>query len=52
MQASNPSDNFQQQVLSELRQISQKLGGLETDVEELDFKFDTYQTASDVSDRL
>ncbi len=58
----NQSDipnNFETTVLSELRQINQKLDHLETDVsnlqlklEKVDYKFDTYQKASDSMVRL
>jgi len=63
MQASDATGNFQQQVLSELAQINQRLDSeltqinqrldrLETDVEKIDYKFDTYQKASDQVVRL
>jgi chaperonin cofactor prefoldin len=45
MQTSDASEGFQQQVLSELRQINQRLdkvetniGKVETDLEKIDFK--------------
>ena len=47
MQTSDAPENFQQQVLTELKQISQRLDRLETEVEKIDYKFDTYQKASD-----
>ena len=53
-----PND-FETTVLSELRQINQRLDHLETDVsnlqlklEKVDYKFDTYQKASDSMVRL
>lgn len=49
---SNDSSDFQQKVLSELEQINQRLDRLENDVEKLDYKFDTYQKASDQVFRL
>ncbi|NET36758.1 MAG: hypothetical protein F6K19_32810 [Cyanothece sp. SIO1E1] len=52
MQASESSNNFQQQVLSELKQINQRLDCLESDVEKIDYKFDTHQEASDQVVRL
>ncbi|NJP11276.1 MAG: hypothetical protein HC866_18850 [Leptolyngbyaceae cyanobacterium RU_5_1] len=52
MQASDSSENFQQEVLSELKQINQRLDRLETEVEKIDYKFDTYQKASDQVVRL
>lgn len=52
-------NNFETTVLSELRQINQRLDHLETDVsnlklnlEKVDYKFDTYQKASDSMVRL
>ena len=52
-------NNFETTVLSELRQINQRLDDLETDVsnlklnlEKVDYKFDTYQKASDSMVRL
>lgn len=66
MQTTSPTDDFQQQVLAELSQISQRLDRLgadvadvdqrldrlEADVEKLDYKFDTYQKGSDQVVRL
>ena len=43
MQADGAPENFQQQVLSGLKQISQRLDRLEIEVEKIDYKFDTYQ---------
>lgn len=39
------SDDFQKQVLD-------RLGGIENDLEKLDYKFDTYRNASDKVERL
>ena len=57
-QSETPND-FEATVLSELRQINQRLDHLETDVgnlklnlEKVDYKFDTYQKASDSMVRL
>jgi uncharacterized membrane protein YjjP (DUF1212 family) len=52
MQTSDAPENFQQQVLTELKQISQRLDRLEIEVEKIDYKFDTYQKASDQVVRL
>ncbi len=56
---SDTPNNFEITVLSELRQINQRLDHLETDVgnlklnlEKVDYKFDTYQKASDSMVRL
>ncbi len=45
-------ENFQQQVLTELKEISLRLDRLETEVEKIDYKFDRYQKASDQVVRL
>ena len=45
-------NNFETTVLLELRQINQKLGQLESNLEKVDYKFDTYQKASDSMVRL
>lgn len=45
MQIADNSDNFQQQILTELRQLNDHL-------EKLEYKFDTYQKASDQVVRL
>ena len=52
MQLTDPADNFQQQVLAELKQIKTDVEKLNVYVEKLDYKFDTYQKASDQVVRL
>jgi hypothetical protein len=50
------SDEFQTQVIERLTRIEtdidQRFNKIQTDIEKLDFKFDTYQKASDQVVRL
>ncbi len=48
----NTPNNFETTVLSELRQINQRLDHLESNLEKVEYKFDTYQKASDSMVRL
>ncbi len=45
-------NNFETTVLSELRQINQRLDQLKSNLEKVEYKFDTYQKASDSMVRL